>query len=158
VVVTPLRSRVWTRRYQWKGLSLNAHAHCFTRSPISVSVRLVCESSAQYADADRGTLLDSIGLCRRRTRWRAHRTKPRARERSSAPPHGERSSVGVTRLGLIRRVSSNAVLVRYPDLLDTCLTPDDIRCHPADNFGAISRWPSMSAPASDFLLALAVAY
>src|SRR5262245_57483394 len=30
----------------------------------------------------------------------------------------------------------NAVLVRYPDLLDTYLTPGGL-CHPADNFGAV---------------------
>jgi 2-methylcitrate dehydratase len=52
----------------------------------------------------------------------------------------------------------NAVLVRYPDLLDTFLTPGGL-CHPADNFGAILAVAEhVGASGSDFLLALAVAY
>jgi 2-methylcitrate dehydratase len=52
----------------------------------------------------------------------------------------------------------NAVLVRYPDLLDTYLTPGGL-CHPADNFGAILAVAEhVGASGADFLLALAVAY
>jgi 2-methylcitrate dehydratase len=52
----------------------------------------------------------------------------------------------------------NAVLVRYPDLLDTYLTPGGL-CHPADNFGAVlSVAEHVDAGGADFLLALAVAY
>lgn len=52
----------------------------------------------------------------------------------------------------------NAVLVRYPDLLDTYLTEGGL-CHPADNFGAILAVAEhFDAPGADFLLALAVAY
>src|SRR6201997_2692957 len=52
----------------------------------------------------------------------------------------------------------NAVLVRYPDLLDTSLTPGGL-CHPADNFGAVFAVAEhVDAPGADFLLALAVAY
>src|ERR1700751_527765 len=52
----------------------------------------------------------------------------------------------------------NAVLVRYPDLLDTYLTPGGL-CHPADNFGAVFAVAEhVGASGSDFLLALAVAY
>ena len=52
----------------------------------------------------------------------------------------------------------NAVLVRYPDLLDTYLTPGGL-CHPADNFGAILAMAEhVDAAGEDFLLALAIAY
>ncbi len=52
----------------------------------------------------------------------------------------------------------NAVLVRYPDLLDTYLTDGGL-CHPADNFGAVFAVAEhVDAPGADFLLALAVAY
>ncbi len=52
----------------------------------------------------------------------------------------------------------NAVLVRYPDLLDTYLTVGGL-CHPADNFGAILAVAEhLDASGADFLLALAVAY
>ena len=52
----------------------------------------------------------------------------------------------------------NAVLVRYPDLLDTYLTPGGL-CHPADNFGAVLAVAEHAAASgADFLLALAVAY
>jgi 2-methylcitrate dehydratase len=52
----------------------------------------------------------------------------------------------------------NAVLVRYPDLLDTYLTPGGL-CHPADNFGAVFAVAEHAeARGADFLLALAVAY
>ena len=52
----------------------------------------------------------------------------------------------------------NAVLVRYPDLLDTYLTPGGL-CHPADNFGAVLAVAEhVDAGGTDFLLALAVAY
>lgn len=52
----------------------------------------------------------------------------------------------------------NTVLVRYPDLLDTFLTPGGL-CHPADNFGAILAMAEhVGASGADFLLALAIAY
>jgi 2-methylcitrate dehydratase len=52
----------------------------------------------------------------------------------------------------------NAVLVRYPDLLDTYLTPGGL-CHPADNFGAVFAVAEhVDARGADFLLALAIAY
>jgi 2-methylcitrate dehydratase len=52
----------------------------------------------------------------------------------------------------------NAVLVRYPDLLDTYLTPGGL-CHPADNFGAVFAVAEhVNARGADFLLALALAY
>ena len=52
----------------------------------------------------------------------------------------------------------NAVLVRYPDLLDTFLTPGGL-CHPADNFGAVLAMAEhVDATGADFLLALAIAY
>ena len=52
----------------------------------------------------------------------------------------------------------NAVLVRYPDLLDTYLTPGGL-CHPADNFGAVFAVADhVDARGADFLLALAIAY
>jgi len=52
----------------------------------------------------------------------------------------------------------NAVLVRYPDLLDTYLTPGGL-CHPADNFGAVFAVAEhLNASGADFLLALAIAY
>src|SRR5581483_6957637 len=52
----------------------------------------------------------------------------------------------------------NAVLVRYPDLLDTYLTPGGL-CHPADNFGTVLAVAEHTgASGAEFLLALAVAY
>ncbi|MFW3114522.1 mmgE/PrpD family protein [Mycobacterium haemophilum DSM 44634] len=52
----------------------------------------------------------------------------------------------------------NAVLVRYPDLLDTYLTAGGL-CHPADNFGAVLAVAEhVNASGADFLLALAIAY
>jgi 2-methylcitrate dehydratase len=52
----------------------------------------------------------------------------------------------------------NAVLVRYPDLLDTYLTRGGL-CHPADNFGAVFAMAEhVNARGADFLLALALAY
>lgn len=52
----------------------------------------------------------------------------------------------------------NAVLVRYPDLLDTFLTPGGL-CHPADNFGAVFAVAEhVGATGAEFLLALALAY
>jgi 2-methylcitrate dehydratase len=48
--------------------------------------------------------------------------------------------------------------VRYPDLLDTFLTPGGL-CHPADNFGAVLAMAEhVNATGADFLLALAIAY
>ena len=66
--------------------------------------------------------------------------------------------VGGGRVSVDQAAFFNAVLVRYPDLLDTFLTPGGL-CHPADNFGAILAVAEhIGASGSDFLLALAVAY
>ena len=66
--------------------------------------------------------------------------------------------VGGGRASVDQAAFFNAVLVRYPDLLDTFLTPGGL-CHPADNFGAILAVAEhVGAGGSDFLLALAVAY
>ena len=66
--------------------------------------------------------------------------------------------VGGGRASVDQAAFFNAVLVRYPDLLDTYLTPGGL-CHPADNFGAVFAVAEhVDAPGADFLLALAVAY
>ncbi|HKI41326.1 MAG TPA: MmgE/PrpD family protein, partial [Mycobacterium sp.] len=44
--------------------------------------------------------------------------------------------VGGGRASVDQAAFFNAVLVRYPDLLDTYLTVGGL-CHPADNFGAV---------------------
>ncbi|OBG34230.1 MmgE/PrpD family protein [Mycobacterium sp. E3198] len=66
--------------------------------------------------------------------------------------------VGGGRASVDQAAFFNAVLVRYPDLLDTYLTVGGL-CHPADNFGAILAVAEhVNAAGADFLLALAVAY
>lgn len=66
--------------------------------------------------------------------------------------------VGGGRASVDQAAFFNAVLVRYPDLLDTFLTPGGL-CHPSDNFGAILAMAEyVGAGGADFLLALAVAY
>jgi 2-methylcitrate dehydratase len=66
--------------------------------------------------------------------------------------------VGGGRASVDQAAFFNAVLVRYPDLLDTYLTPGGL-CHPADNFGAVFAVAEhVGASGADFLLALAVAY
>ena len=66
--------------------------------------------------------------------------------------------IGGGRASVDQAAFFNAVLVRYPDLLDTYLTPGGL-CHPADNFGAIfAVAEDVGASGSDFLLALALAY
>ena len=66
--------------------------------------------------------------------------------------------VGGGRASVDQAAFFNAVLVRYPDLLDTYLTVGGL-CHPADNFGAILAVAEhIDASGADFLLALAVAY
>lgn len=66
--------------------------------------------------------------------------------------------VGGGRASVDQAAFFNAVLVRYPDLLDTFLTPGGL-CHPADNFGALFAVAEhVGASGSEFLLALAVAY
>jgi 2-methylcitrate dehydratase len=66
--------------------------------------------------------------------------------------------VGGGRASVDQAAFFNAVLVRYPDLLDTYLTPGGL-CHPADNFGAVFAVAEhIDAGGTDFLLALAVAY
>src|SRR6201988_5465053 len=66
--------------------------------------------------------------------------------------------VGGGRASVDQAAFFNAVLVRYPDLLDTYLTPGAL-CHPADNFGAVFAVAEhVDASGADFLLALAIAY
>jgi 2-methylcitrate dehydratase len=66
--------------------------------------------------------------------------------------------VGGGRASVDQAAFFNAVLVRYPDLLDTYLTPGGL-CHPADNFGAVFAVAEhVDAGGADFLLALAIAY
>jgi 2-methylcitrate dehydratase len=66
--------------------------------------------------------------------------------------------VGGGRASVDQAAFFNAVLVRYPDLLDTYLTPGGL-CHPADNFGAVFAVAEHeNAGGAEFLLALAVAY
>ncbi|OBG67491.1 2-methylcitrate dehydratase [Mycobacterium sp. E3339] len=66
--------------------------------------------------------------------------------------------VGGGRASVDQAAFFNAVLVRYPDLLDTYLTVGGL-CHPADNFGAVLAVAEhVGASGADFLLALAVAY
>nr|WP_036468230.1 MmgE/PrpD family protein [Mycobacterium genavense] len=66
--------------------------------------------------------------------------------------------IGGGRASVDQAAFFNAVLVRYPDLLDTYLTVSGL-CHPADNFGAILAVAEhVDASGADFLLALAVAY
>jgi len=66
--------------------------------------------------------------------------------------------IGGGRASVDQAAFFNAVLVRYPDLLDTFLTPGGL-CHPADNFGAILAMAEhVDANGADFLLALALAY
>jgi 2-methylcitrate dehydratase len=66
--------------------------------------------------------------------------------------------VGGGRASVDQAAFFNAVLVRYPDLLDTYLTIGGL-CHPADNFGAVLAVAEhVNASGADFLLALAIAY
>ena len=66
--------------------------------------------------------------------------------------------VGGGRAAVDQAAFFNAVLVRYPDLLDTYLSPGGL-CHPADNFGAVFAVAEhVNASGADFLLALAIAY
>jgi 2-methylcitrate dehydratase PrpD len=71
---------------------------------------------------------------------------------------GTATLVGGGRASVDQAAFFNAVLVRYPDLLDTFLTVGGL-CHPADNFGAVLAVAEHTgADGADFLLALAVAY
>ncbi|MCW2561616.1 MAG: mmgE/PrpD family protein [Mycobacterium sp.] len=66
--------------------------------------------------------------------------------------------IGGGRTSVDQSAFFNSVLVRYPDLLDTFLTPGGL-CHPADNFGAVLAMAEhVDATGGDFLLALAIAY
>jgi len=66
--------------------------------------------------------------------------------------------VGGGRASVDQAAFFNAVLVRYPDLLDTYLTVGGL-CHPADNFGAVLAVAEhVNTSGANFLLALAVAY
>src|ERR1700761_8240360 len=77
-------------------------------------------------------------------------------EQFSSRPTATR--IGGGRASVDQAAFFNAVLVRYPDLLDTYLTVGGL-CHPADNFGAVLAVAEhVDASGADFLLALAVAY
>jgi 2-methylcitrate dehydratase PrpD len=77
-------------------------------------------------------------------------------EQFGGPPTA--TLVGGGRASVDQAAFFNAVLVRYPDLLDTYLTVGGL-CHPADNFGAILAVAEhVGASGADFLLALAIAY
>src|ERR1700759_4137486 len=66
--------------------------------------------------------------------------------------------IGGGRTSVDQSAFFNSVLVRYPDLLATFLTPGGL-CHPADNFGAVLAMAEhVDATGANFLLALAVAY
>jgi 2-methylcitrate dehydratase len=66
--------------------------------------------------------------------------------------------IGGGRASVDQAAFFNTVLVRYPDLLDTFLTPGGL-CHPADNFGAVLAVAEHAgASGADFLVALAIAY
>lgn len=66
--------------------------------------------------------------------------------------------IGGGRASVDQAAFFNAVLVRYPDLLDTYLAPGGL-CHPADNFGAMFAVAEhIDAQGADLMLALAVAY
>ena len=72
--------------------------------------------------------------------------------------HPTATFVGGGRASVDQAAFFNALLVRYPDLLDTYLTPGGL-CHPADNFGAVFAVAEhVDASGADFLLALAIAY
>jgi 2-methylcitrate dehydratase len=84
-----------------------------------------------------------------------HTLRTHAHEFSSRPTA---TFVGGGRGSVDQAAFLNAVLVRYPDLLDTYLTPGGL-CHPADNFGAVLAVAEHTgASGADFLLALAIAY
>ena len=71
---------------------------------------------------------------------------------------GTATLVGGGRASVDQAAFFNAVLVRYPDLLDTYLTVGGL-CHPSDNLGAVLAVAEhVNAGGADFLLALAVAY
>ncbi len=66
--------------------------------------------------------------------------------------------VGGGRASVDQAAFFNALLVRYPDLLDTYLTVGGL-CHPADNFGAVLAVAEhVNAGGADLMLALAIAY
>ncbi|MCW2649125.1 MAG: 2-methylcitrate dehydratase [Mycobacterium sp.] len=66
--------------------------------------------------------------------------------------------IGGGRTSVDQSAFFNTVLVRYPDLLDTFLTPGGL-CHPADDFGAVlATAEHVNGTGADFLLALAIAY
>ncbi|WIM88264.1 MmgE/PrpD family protein [Candidatus Mycobacterium wuenschmannii] len=103
--------------------------------------RNVLDSIACAAGALDGELIPAI---------RAH-----AEELSGRPTT---TFIGGGRASVDQAAFFNAVLVRYPDLLDTYLTPGGL-CHPADNFGAVFAVAEhVDASGADFLLALAVSY
>src|SRR6201995_4880795 len=82
-------------------------------------------------------------------------TRAHAEQFSSRPTA---TFVGGGRASVDQAAFFNAVLVRYPDLLDTYLTPGGL-CHPADNFGAVFAVAEhVDAHGADFLLAQGVAY
>ena len=110
-------------------------------SSLSTLKRNVLDSIACALGALDGELIPAI---------RAHA------ERFSSQP--TTTFIGGGRTSVDQSAFFNAVLVRYPDLLDTFLTAGGL-CHPADNFGAVLAMAEhVDANGADFLLALAVAY
>src|SRR5215469_15551724 len=108
-----------------------------TRHVVRALKRNVLDSIACALGALDGELIPAI---------RAH-----AEQFSSRPTA---TFVGGGRASVDQAAFFNAVLVRYPDLLDTYLTPGGL-CHPADNFGAVFAMAEhVNARGADFLLAL----
>ncbi|MGZ6780571.1 MAG: MmgE/PrpD family protein, partial [Mycobacterium sp.] len=126
---------------QVAGFVVDATLADISSSALATLKRNVLDSVACAVGALDGELIGPI---------RAH-----AEEFSGRPTA---SFIGGGRASVDQAAFFNAVLVRYPDLLDTFLTPGGL-CHPADNFGAILAVAEhVGASGADFLLALALAY
>lgn len=120
---------------------VGAQASDLTGRPRALLTRNVLDSVACAVGSLNGELIGAI---------RAHTA-----QFSGAPTA---TLVGGGRASVDQAAFFNAVLVRYPDLLDTYLTVGGL-CHPADNFGAVLAVAEHTgARGADFLLALAVAY
>lgn len=123
------------------GFVVGAGAADLSGSPRALLKRNVLDSVACAVGSLDGELIGTI---------RAH-----ADQFSGTPTA---TLVGGGRASVDQAAFFNAVLVRYPDLLDTYLTVGGL-CHPADNFGAVLAVAEHAGAAgADFLLALAVAY
>src|ERR1700675_237542 len=98
---------------------VNATASAIPAVSLSTLKRNVLDSIACALGALDGELIPAI--------------RAQAEDFSSRPTA---TFVGGGRASVDQAAFFNAVLVRYPDLLDTYLTPGGL-CPPADNFGAI---------------------